>query len=104
MDQVFGLGDIELKGVLSPSAKGPGFKWGVGPSVVLPTATDTRLGNGKWQLGGAMTALYTNEKWSGRPFPEQFPALPRLEELEGLALAGPGRVTCKQCGVPTSAA
>jgi len=72
VDEVFGLGDIELKGVLSPNAKGPGFKWGVGPSAVFPTATDTRLGNGKWQLGGAMTVLYTTDKLVVGMFPEHW--------------------------------
>lgn len=72
VEQVFGLGDIELKGVLSPNAKGPGFKWGIGPCAVFPTATDTRLGNGKWQLGGAMTALYTNDKLVVGMFPEHW--------------------------------
>lgn len=72
VDYTFGLGDIEWKGLLSPNFKGNGFKWGLGPSAVFPTATDTRLGDGKWQLGGAMTALYTNDKWVVGVFPEHW--------------------------------
>ena len=72
VDYTFGLGDIELKGILSPNSKGPGFKWGIGPSAVFPTATASSLGNGKWQLGGAMTALYMNDKWVVGMFPEHW--------------------------------
>jgi len=73
VDYTFGLGDIELKGILSPLSQSHyGFKWGVGPTAVFPTATDTRLGDGKWQLGGAMTALYMNDKWVVGVFPEHW--------------------------------
>lgn len=67
-----GLGDMELKGVLGPIMKGSGFRWGVGPTAVFPTAADTRLGNGKWQLGVAMAALYMNEKWVVGVLPEHW--------------------------------
>lgn len=42
----------------------------IGPAAAFPTATDTRLGDGKWQLGGAMTALYMNDKWVVGMFPQ----------------------------------
>ncbi len=72
VDYAFGLGDINFKALLSPNTKGPGFRWGVGPSAILPTATDTRLGNGKWQLGGALAALYLDDKWVVGMFPEHW--------------------------------
>jgi len=73
VDYTFGLGDIELKGLLSPLFKTKyGFRWGLGPSAVFPTATDSRLGDGKWQLGGAMTALYIDDKWVVGMFPEHW--------------------------------
>ena len=72
VDFASGLGDINFKALVSPNTKGPGFRWGIGPSVILPTATDTRLGNGKWQLGGAMAALYLDAKWVVGMFPEHW--------------------------------
>jgi len=68
---VSGLGDIEIKGLFSPISKDKnGFKWGIGPAAAFPTATDSSLGNGKWQLGGSMTALYMNDKWVVGMFPQ----------------------------------
>ncbi|WP_243361762.1 hypothetical protein [Fundidesulfovibrio terrae] len=58
----FGLGDITFTAFFSP-AKSEGFLWGVGPAVVLPSATDPRLlGTGKWSLGPAAVALYSGKK------------------------------------------
>lgn len=75
-DQVkdqFGLGDAEFMAMLSPiPAGGSGFMWGVGPTAVFPTATDKHLGNGKWQLGPALAALYMDEKWVVGIFPQHW--------------------------------
>jgi hypothetical protein len=71
VDYVSGLGDIQMKALLSPVSKAKsGFVWGAGPAAVFPTATDTRLGDGKWQLGGAVAALYINDKWVVGMFPQ----------------------------------
>lgn len=46
-----GLGDLTLMDIfLFP---GKEVSYGIGPLVVLPTATDELLGQGKWQAGGA---------------------------------------------------
>lgn len=55
---VFGLGDIVYQGFFSPKDSGS-FTWGIGPAVVLPTATDEVLGSGKWSVGPAAVGLVT---------------------------------------------
>ncbi len=54
----FGLGDVIYQGFFSPKDSGS-FTWGVGPAVVLPTATDEVLGSGKWSVGPAAVGLVT---------------------------------------------
>jgi hypothetical protein len=49
---VTGLGDLTLMDIFILPKKGD-VTFGVGPLVVLPTATDESLGSGKWQVGGA---------------------------------------------------
>lgn len=56
LDSAFGLGDINYTGFFVPNTTG-NFTWGVGPSIVLPTATDTVLGTGKWSIGPAAVGL-----------------------------------------------
>lgn len=70
---VFGLGDAEFMAMVSPISKASsGFLWGLGPTAVFPTATDRHLGNGKWQLGGALAAVYMDETWVVGVFPQQW--------------------------------
>lgn len=49
---VTGLGDLTLMDIFILPKKGE-VTFGVGPLVVLPTATDESLGSGKWQAGAA---------------------------------------------------
>lgn len=56
LDSAFGLGDINYTGFFVPNTSG-NFTWGVGPSIVLPTATDTVLGTAKWSIGPAAVGL-----------------------------------------------
>jgi hypothetical protein len=58
LDSAFGLGDINYTGFFVPATTG-NFTWGVGPSILLPTATDTVLGTGKWSVGPAAVGLVT---------------------------------------------
>ena len=53
-----GLGDIVVLSLIGPASTG--FVWGVGPSVILPTATNDALGLGEWQLGPAVLLLLTS--------------------------------------------
>ena len=62
-DRENGLGDIVYEGFFSPAAQG-GLIWGAGPIVQLRTASDERLGSGKWSLGPAVVALQQEGRWS----------------------------------------
>jgi hypothetical protein len=54
----FGLGDIQLSGMVSPAEPGPGgLIWGAGAIAQLPTHTSDELGNKNWGLGPQVVAL-----------------------------------------------
>ncbi len=72
VDYKFGLGDAEFMAMVAPSSSNSGFLFGLGPTAVFPTASDKQLGNGKWQLGGALAAVYMDEKWVAGIFPQQW--------------------------------
>jgi hypothetical protein len=38
--------------------------WGIGPALVLPTATDQLLGQGKWSAGPSVVLLAQPAKWT----------------------------------------
>jgi hypothetical protein len=57
-----GLGDINPSFFLSPAKPGEVI-WGVGPTFTLPTATDRRLGSGKWSMGPTGVALSIQGPW-----------------------------------------
>ncbi|MCU0727826.1 MAG: transporter [Planctomycetes bacterium] len=69
-----GLGDINPSFFFSPKAPMAGFIWGVGPTFLLPTATNADLGTRKWSAGptavvlrqeGPLTVGFlTNHLWS----------------------------------------
>lgn len=53
-----GLGDTVLSGFLSPKAPGAGgLIWGVGPALLIPTATDPLLGSEKFGVGPTVVVL-----------------------------------------------
>jgi len=61
----FGLGDINLSLFFSPKKPtSGGVTWGVGPVLLLPTATDDLLGAEKWGAGPAIVALTTRGPWT----------------------------------------
>jgi len=57
-----GLGDITYEGFLSPRKPGKVI-WGVGVALIFPTATDDRLGAGKWQAGPGLVVLTVAGQW-----------------------------------------
>ena len=60
-----GLGDIVASQFLSPRAPtAAGWIWGVGPVFLLPTATDGRLGGGKWGAGPTAVVLNQQGPWT----------------------------------------
>jgi hypothetical protein len=61
LDSASGLGDTNYSLYLSPVEYGDVI-WGVGPSLMLPTASDDQLGSGKWSAGVTAVAL-TQPGW-----------------------------------------
>jgi hypothetical protein len=55
--RVFGLGDINYSLFFNPLETKGSLIWGLGASVTLPTATDDRLGSGKWSAGPTAVGL-----------------------------------------------
>ncbi len=66
-DRKTGLGDIVFTAFLSPSDKdlwiGKKVLWGVGPAILLPTATDDQLGPGELGAGPSAVFLAMPGKW-----------------------------------------
>ena len=61
----FGLGDINLSLFFSPKAPtAGGLTWGVGPVLLLPTATDSLIGTRKWGAGPAAVGLVLKGPWT----------------------------------------
>jgi len=56
-----GLGDINPSVFFVPTLKG-NFTVGVGPTVVIPSATDSRLSSGRWSAGPTGVLVYTKGK------------------------------------------
>ncbi len=60
-----GLGDTLQSFFLSPKEPGPfGLIWGVGPVLLLPTATEDSLGSGKFGLGPTAVLLKQDGPWT----------------------------------------
>jgi len=57
-----GLGDVNFTAFVSPAKPGK-FIWGVGPALILPTATDETLGSGKWSAGPSVVGLTIQGPW-----------------------------------------
>jgi hypothetical protein len=58
----FGLGDMTYQGFFGP-AKPVKWIWGVGPALILPTATEDRYESDKWSAGASAVALTMPGKW-----------------------------------------
>jgi hypothetical protein len=58
-----GLGDMNPTFFLSP-AKPKKLIWGVGPTFLLPTATDNALGQNKWSIGPSVVGLVQPGHWT----------------------------------------
>lgn len=86
LHRVTGFGDTILATMLSPSPRlaGP-WLLGAGPSFIFPTASNSRLGQNKWQLGSAGVFGYLGDKWLAGVFPQQW-----------FSVGGPGSQTVSQ--------
>jgi hypothetical protein len=61
--RINGLGDALTTVFFSPAKSGR-IIWGVGPALLLPTATNTALGSEKFGLGPSLVALTQPGKWT----------------------------------------
>jgi hypothetical protein len=62
---VTGLGDLEIETFLSPVKPGPfGIIWGLGPTSILPTATQRKLGADVMTLGPSGVVLWQKCGWT----------------------------------------
>jgi hypothetical protein len=52
-----GLGDATISAFLSPAKTKNGLTWGMGPAFLVPIATNTSLGTGKFGIGPTAVAL-----------------------------------------------
>lgn len=59
----FGLGDVTPSFFFAPRKPGSVI-WGVGPAMVLPTATSRELGQGKFGLGPSVVVLAQPGQWT----------------------------------------
>jgi hypothetical protein len=61
----FGIGDVEQSAFFSPKAlTAGGATWGVGPVLLLPTATESTLGGEKWGAGPTGVILWQDGPWT----------------------------------------
>jgi hypothetical protein len=58
-----GLGDLSPSFLLSPAHPGK-LVWSVGPTFLLPTATDSTLGQGKWAAGPTIVLTIQPKHWT----------------------------------------
>ena len=60
-----GLGDVLQSLFFSPAEIGDdGWIWGVGPAILLPTASEETLGTEKWSIGPTAVALKQVGPWT----------------------------------------
>ena len=59
----FGLGDINPSFFFAPAKTGK-LIWGLGPTFLLPTASDDVLGSGKFSIGPTVVALTQPGHWT----------------------------------------
>src|SRR5271154_6879968 len=59
----YGIGDMNPTFFLSPAKPGK-LIWGIGPAIVIPTATSTLTGQGKLSFGPSVVALLQPGHWT----------------------------------------
>jgi len=63
-DNIVGIGDISYTAWFSPPGKGK-MTWGFGPVTIWPTASDDRLGLGKFSMGPSFVFVKATSKFVG---------------------------------------
>jgi hypothetical protein len=59
-----GLSDAVVSAFFSPAEAKNGLTWGVGPAILVPTATDKLLGTEKWGVGPTAVILKQANGWT----------------------------------------
>jgi hypothetical protein len=73
LHRVTGFGDTIFVTMLSPTDKLVGnWLFAAGPTFIFPTASNSRLGQNKWQLGPGGVVGYLGEKFLAGIFPQQW--------------------------------
>ena len=86
LHRVTGFGDTIFVTMLSPTDRLVGdWLFAAGPTFIFPTASNSRLGQNKWQLGPAGVVGYLGEKFLAGLFPQQW-----------WSVGGPGSNTVSQ--------
>ncbi|MGD2133843.1 MAG: hypothetical protein PVI23_13695 [Maricaulaceae bacterium] len=71
-----GFGDLAYVGLFTPRESTPigdgQFIWAAGPTMILPTASEDFLGQGKVQVGPAFAAAYLGRDWTVGVFPQHW--------------------------------
>lgn len=72
-----GMGDITYVGLVAPAetkklSNGGLLVWGVGATVMLPTASTAVLGTGKYSAGPTAVLAYLGKEWTAGIFPQQW--------------------------------
>ncbi len=84
--RVTGFGDTVVVSMLSPNENLVGrWLFAAGPTFIFPTASNSRLGQNKWQMGPAGVFGYLGEKFIAGVFPQQW-----------FSTGGPGSNTTSQ--------
>lgn len=87
LHRVTGFGDTILATLISPSPKLAG-PWLLGAGFIFPNASNSRLGQNKWQIGPAGVFGYLGDKWLAGVFPQQW-----------FSVGGPGSQTTSQMNI-----
>jgi len=80
-----GVGDANPTFFLSPGRPGK-FIWGVGPVFLLPTATQTAIGTGKWSVGPSAVGLLQTKHWTVGALANQLWSFAGLDNRSSVSL------------------
>ncbi|MHC3941927.1 hypothetical protein ACI0FR_03263 [Paenochrobactrum sp. BZR 201-1] len=83
-----GLGDINASFFLSPAQPGAGgVLWGIGPALLVPTATNSSLGTGQWGAGPTGVALVQKNGWTAGALVSHVWSLSSKHDREGFSVS-----------------
>ncbi len=82
----WGTGDTVQSLLLSPADSGPGgIIWGIGPAMLLPTASEKTLGADQWGLGPTAVVLKQMNGWTFGALGNHIWAVEHKDNAEGIS-------------------